>query len=131
VAHLILDTGVLIAVERGRLAIEDVTSPDDDLAIAAVTAAELWLGVDLADAVNHPRRVAFVQGILALLTVEDYDLEVARVHGTLLAESRRAGRPRGVHDLIVAATAVARQRVVVTADKGFADLPGVQVRLVG
>jgi hypothetical protein len=31
----------------------------------------------------------------------------------------------------IAATSVARNRIVVTMDKGFAELPGVQVRLVG
>jgi tRNA(fMet)-specific endonuclease VapC len=45
---------------------------------------------------------------------------------------RRAGRPRGAHDLIIAATAVATGRIVVTADgDGFADLPGVSVRGYG
>jgi tRNA(fMet)-specific endonuclease VapC len=39
---------------------------------------------------------------------------------------RRAGRPRGAHDLIIAATAAAAGRTVVTADRrAFDGLPGV------
>ena len=130
-AELIIDTGILVAIERGHARLVDVASPADDLAISVVTAAELWLGVELADEANRPRRSVFVQGIFEMVDVESYDLAVARVHGRLLAETRRTGRQRGYHDLIIAATAAARNRVLLTADKGFAELPGVQVRLVG
>jgi len=55
-------------------------------------------------------------------------LDVARAHATLLAYARRSGRPRGAHDLIIAATALSRARTVVTADpEGFDGLPGVRV----
>jgi tRNA(fMet)-specific endonuclease VapC len=50
----------------------------------------------------------------------------------LLTAVRRAGRPRGAHDLIIAATALATARTVVSADlTGFDDLPGVVVRTPG
>src|SRR5439155_27154002 len=45
--------------------------------------------------------------------VLDYDLEVAAAHAELLAEVRRQGRPRGAHDLVIAATARASGRTVV------------------
>jgi predicted nucleic acid-binding protein len=54
--------------------------------------------------------------------------EVAEAHATLPAHTRKSGTPRGLHDLIIAATALARGRRVVTLDRGgFADLPGVSV----
>jgi tRNA(fMet)-specific endonuclease VapC len=58
--------------------------------------------------------------------------EVAVQHAALLAHVRRAGRPRGAHDLIIAATARATDRVLVTTDAkaGFTDLPEVKVRLL-
>jgi tRNA(fMet)-specific endonuclease VapC len=63
--------------------------------------------------------------------IGDEDLDVARLHALLLAHVHRSGRPRGAHDLVVAAAALARGRVVVTAERsGFSDLPGVAVRLV-
>ena len=65
-----------------------------------------------------------------MVTVEEYDLDVARAHAAILAEVRRAGRPRGAHDLIVAATALAREREVVSSDRdGFAGIGGVAVRV--
>jgi len=106
-----------------------VIGDEDDVAIAAITAAELLVGVQLADARRRPRRVAFVEDLLSAIPVEAYDLAVAREHALLLAHSRRTGRARGAHDLIIAATAVERARIVVTTDpEGFEGLPGVELR---
>jgi tRNA(fMet)-specific endonuclease VapC len=89
----------------------------------------LTVGVELADGKRRSRRAAFVAAVLDTISVETYDLDVARVHGTLLAHVRRSGRPRGAHDLLIAATARVRGREVVTTDlDGFVDLPEVSVR---
>ncbi|HEV8374014.1 MAG TPA: PIN domain-containing protein [Actinomycetota bacterium] len=127
--RLILDTTVIVAEERGRADLEQLIADDDDIAIAAITVAELLVGVELAGAGQRPRRQAFVESILTTIPVEDYDLEVARSHAVLLAHVRRSGRARGAHDLVIAATALARERTVVTADRsGFAGLPGLAMR---
>lgn len=87
------------------------------------------MGVELADGKRRGARNRFVEAILGAIPVEDYDLEVARSHAVLLAHVRRSGSPRGAHDLLIAATGLARDRIVVTADPaGFEDLPGVAVR---
>ena len=43
--RVILDTGVLIAIERGKLDVDAVLGADD-AAIAAITAMELWLALN-------------------------------------------------------------------------------------
>ncbi|HTW07828.1 MAG TPA: hypothetical protein VME46_09970 [Acidimicrobiales bacterium] len=51
------------------------------------------------------------------------------MHAELLVAVGRQGRPRGAHDLVIAATARATQREVVSADaSAYQDLPGVTVR---
>jgi tRNA(fMet)-specific endonuclease VapC len=121
----------VVAGERGRLRLDDLIGDEDDVAVAAATVAELLVGVELADAANQARRRALVDSIVDTIPVEDYDLDVARSHALLLAHAHRSGRRRGAHDLIIAATALARGRIVVTADQGgFSDLPGVGVRFV-
>ena len=111
--------------------LDDLIGDEDDVAVAAITVAELLVGVELADAAHRSRRRALVDSVVATIPVEDYDLDVARSHAQLLAYVQRSGRRRGAHDLVVAATALARDRIVVTADRGgFADLPGVAVRFV-
>jgi tRNA(fMet)-specific endonuclease VapC len=70
-----------------------------------------------------------VDDIAGAVPVLSYDLEVAAAHAELLVAVRRQGVPRGAHDLIIAATAKASNRAVVTADAtAFHDLPDVSVR---
>ncbi len=128
-ARLILDTTVLIAVERSRKALDGIVDDNDDVVIASITAAELLVGVHLADDARRAVRAAFVDEVVATIPAVDYDLDVARAHAELLAYVRRTGRPRGAHDLIIAATAKTTTRIVVSADVGaFADLPDVAHR---
>ena len=119
-----------MSAERRRARLEHAISDDDDVAIAAVTAAELLVGVELAGARQRARRAAFVEDVLETLTVEEFTLATARAHAHLLGAVGAAGRPRGAHDLIIAATAIASTRSILTADaRGFRDLPGLDVRV--
>ena len=129
-ARLILDTSVLVTGERKGARPEDLVADDDDAAIAAISIAEMLVGVELARGKHGRVRRSWIEACLETLPVEDYTVEVARAHAALIAGSRRSGRPRGAHDLIVAATAVAKDRTVVTLDRsGFEGLPGVDVRV--
>lgn len=121
---------MLVDAERkGVSALDGLVDDADDAAIAAITVAELVVGAELADGKRRAAREAFLAEILGAISVEDYGLDVAREHGALLAHTRRSGRPRGAHDLIIAATARARQREVVSDDlEGFAELPLVALR---
>lgn len=99
----------------------------DDVAVAAITVAELKVGVQLAKGRRREKRERFVAAILDVVSIEAYDLDVASVHAGLLAHVRQVGTPRGAHDLIIAATARARERQVVSLDRaGFSD-PGVSI----
>jgi tRNA(fMet)-specific endonuclease VapC len=131
VERLIVDIGVLVALERGRH-IEAPILPDNaDIAIAAITASELLAGVELADAQRRPTRTATVDAILATFDVIAFDIDVARHHAALLAHARRTGRPRGAHDLQIASTARATHRVLLTTDAhAFDDLPAVGHRVI-
>jgi tRNA(fMet)-specific endonuclease VapC len=105
-----------------------VIDDDDDAAVAAVTVAELQVGAALATGKRRAARQAFVDAITATVPVVSYDLSVASAHARLLVAVRKSGRPRGAHDLIIAATALASGRTVVTADpSGFENLPGVDI----
>jgi tRNA(fMet)-specific endonuclease VapC len=125
--RLILDTGVIVRARRGDGGLARLLRGDDDVTIAAVSLAELQFGVELADDSRRVRRQEFVEGVRALIPVEDYTSDVAIVHARLLAHVRREGKPRGAHDLIIAATAAATARTLVTTDGKAAldDLPGV------
>lgn len=121
---------MLIAAERGDAVLEERIGDRDDVTIAAITAAELLGGELLATGrKRRADRSSFIADLLATVPVEPYDLAVARAHAHLLVHTRRTGTPRGAHDLLIAATARAHRRTVVTANlAGFDGLPNVLVR---
>jgi tRNA(fMet)-specific endonuclease VapC len=126
---LLLDTNVLIEAERTSIDLDALIADDDEPAVAAITIAELGVGVEMATGRRRRARSEFLDDLIDNLPIIQYDLGVARAHTDLLVAVRALGRPRGAHDLIIAATALATGRIVVTSDRhGFDDLPGVEVR---
>lgn len=116
----------MVDAERGGDALGEAIDDGDDVAVAAITVAELKVGVQLAKGRRRDKRERFVAAVLDAVSIEPYDLNVAEAHAALLAHVRRTGRPRGAHDLIIAATARAQERQVVSVDRSeFVELPGV------
>lgn len=131
-ARLILDTGVLVNAYRGRFALTAIAS-SDNVAVPAVVVAEYLHGVLLTpDPDRAQRQRAFLQEALNVAPVLGYTHEIAGEHAALLAHVQCSGTPRGAHDLIIAATARATGRIVLTTDSRacFGDLPDVHARLV-
>jgi len=126
--RVILDTAILVATERGIF--DPETMAPADPAVPAIAIAEFRFGMLRMS--SHARRVqsaAFLEQLLDVLTVEEYTLHVAEHHAELLMHTKQVGRPRGAHDLIIAATARATNRTILTLDHraAFDDLPGVAV----
>ena len=130
----LIDSSVLIAAERGDLNLATflVRFGNDDVAISAVTASELLHGVHRArTSGQRHRRQAFVEGLLAQLPVISFELTVARVHASLWAELAKHGATVGERDLMIGATAIAKDYAVATRDqRSFAKIPGLNVHVV-
>ncbi len=124
--RLILDTNVLIAYERGT--VDRAALDGDELAIAAVSVAEYRVGIELADTPERAAdRARSLVAITSAVDVLDYSEVTAAYHARLIAHARRVGKPRGAHDLIIAAHALQGDRIILSFDANarFADLPGV------
>lgn len=131
-ARVILDTGVLVKAARRQLELS-VIAAEDDVAVPAIVVAEFLAGIELgANAARRAKEQALLERVLEVVVVEDYTAQVAPHHAELLAHARRSGRPRGAHDLIIAATARATERTLLTTDgkAGFEELPGVHARVI-
>ncbi len=117
----LIDTSVLAgAREIGELA--------DNWAISVVTVGELEAGVLVArDDATRARRVALLAAVLAEAPALPVDRQIAARYGELRAG---AGR-RPSNDLWIAATALAHDLTLVTADEQQASLPLVRSMLVG
>lgn len=130
--RLILDTSILIEWERLGQHSGDFLPDEDDVAIAAVTVAEMQTGIELAGERQRADRADALRRILDVIPVESYDVKTAEVHGGLLAYAHRRGSSPGAHDLIIAATALVTNRTILTTDRRarFEELPGVDCILV-
>ena len=106
----------------------------DEMAISAITAAELAAGPHLAaDSVEAGKRQARLQEVESVLEPLPFDAAAARSYGLVVAAVVREGRkPRSrFADLMIAATAHANRLDLYTRNgDDFAGLDGL-VRIVG
>jgi tRNA(fMet)-specific endonuclease VapC len=127
---VIIDTDVIIRGERGLfdLAAWLESQTDGDPAIAAITVAELWHGVEQATLAYRPRRAAYLAMITDDLPVLPYTEVTALGHARIWAELESAGRMISYYDLIVAATALEHGSTVATFNRRhFQNVPGLKV----
>jgi len=127
----LIDSSVLVDVERGRTDLGGLLEERGDrvVAMATITAAELLHGVHrLRVSKRKTRAEAVVETLLATVPVVPFDLVCARAHARLGAALARRGITVGTHDLMIGATAVARGFSVVTRDRrSFPRIPGLEV----
>ncbi len=129
---MLIDSSVLIAWERDQLDIETqlASHADDEVAISAITASELLHGVHRATTpARRNQREVFVEGLLSRLPILSIDLVTARIHARLSAQLAIKGSAVGAHDLLIAATAMARGYAVATRDeRSFKKIPGLSLQ---
>ena len=119
----LLDTSVLIARESGRA--QHRERLPEKAAISIVTKAELRLGVlAAADVETRDRRLATLDSIAELAVLPVWGA-VERVWAGMRAYLAASGRSVRVNDLWIAATAVAYDMPVLTQDRDFYALSGV------
>ncbi|MGH3181245.1 MAG: PIN domain-containing protein [Streptosporangiaceae bacterium] len=119
-----------MAIERGKLDVDEALGTDD-AAIAAITAMELLVGVERADEAHRQTRAVHVEALLSSLPIENYTVDVARVHARL-AQAMKSGETRSAHDMMIAATAAATDRVLLTTDSSahFEKVAGVRAEIL-
>ncbi len=127
---VILDADVIIAAERDRFDLQAwlTSQPNEQFEIAAITVAELWIGVERADPPHGLRRRKFLEAIISALPVLPYTEETSYFHARIWAELEESGKMIGAYDLIVAAIALQRGSSVATFNKRhFANVRGLKV----
>lgn len=116
-----IDTSVLVGTAG-------VGERVEEWAVSVVTVGELEAAVLIAeDETSRARRVALLAAVLSEAPALPVDRQVAARYGALRAAS---GRQPG-NDLWIAATALAHDFTLVTADERQAALPLVRSALVG
>jgi tRNA(fMet)-specific endonuclease VapC len=128
---LILDSSLLIAHERGKFDMPGFLRqfPALQPIISVITASELLHGVERAhDELRRARRSGHVEQVLATIAIQPFDLTQARVHARIWADLESTGRMIGVHDLQIAAAAIALGHKLATLNvQEFQRVPGLEV----
>ncbi len=128
---VLIDTSILIAYERGQLDLSGrVAGREAEEAFhSVISASELLHGVHrAADPAIRTRRLAFVEAVLSRFPVLEIDLEVARSHAALWSNLVQRGDRIGVHDSWLAATCIARDLTLTTANtREFNRVPGLKL----
>jgi predicted nucleic acid-binding protein len=133
---LMLDTNILSEIMRSepeRKVVEWIVSqPSDELFTAAVCQAEILSG--LAVMPSGRRRFDLEEAARAMFVddfdgrVLPFDTEAAVAYAEVFAARRKAGRPSGTVDLMLAAIARVRGASVVT--RNVVDFEGLGVAIV-
>jgi predicted nucleic acid-binding protein len=116
---IIIDADVIIRGEKSEFDLSGwlAAKPDEEFAIAAITVAELWHGVERAGGIQRHRREKYLRTTIESLQIFIYTEETAYHHARIWAELANAGKMIGYYDLIVAATAMERGSGVATFNK--------------
>jgi predicted nucleic acid-binding protein len=121
----ILDTSFFVATEAGR-PLADMSGVTET-EVSVVTLAELTVGVLMASDVDRPTRVATLSAVESTWDPLPVDAEVARQFARIAAALRASRRRIPILDALVAATAVVEQIPVVTQDRDYDAIAGVDV----
>jgi predicted nucleic acid-binding protein len=132
---LILDSSVIVAAERRGDTVEQFlqrvvnATGDQDAALSAVGLTELIHGLYRAKTpAIRLRREAFLNELLADLTVYPYTKETAMVAGKLDGEQQSKGVVIPFGDLLIGATALLLGYSVLTINlRDFRRIPGLNV----
>jgi predicted nucleic acid-binding protein len=120
--------GVTVLVDTSAAAGGVAVELGEPWSVSVVTIGELEAGVLLArDDRVRAERLARLTAIVAEAPVLPVDHHIAGFYGRLRAQTGR--KPH--NDLWIAATAIAHDFLLFTADERQAALPGVRVRRVG
>ncbi len=127
---IIVDADVIIRGEKGAFDFGrwSASRADDLIAVAAITIAELWHGVERASGARRSRRKRYMQAVLSVIPVIPYTERTAYLHAQIWAQLQAAGRMPGYYDLLVAATALELKYEVATFNgRHFENVPGLKV----
>jgi tRNA(fMet)-specific endonuclease VapC len=122
------DTNVWISLLKrpgGKLEARFRTPPTADILLCSVVKAELWHGAEKYG--NRERRLRALAMLFAPFASLPFDDTAARHYAEIRHQLEVQGRVIGPNDLLIAAIARARGLTLVSANKEFSRVPGLQV----
>ena len=126
---ILLDTNVVIAFFNGSKAVlERIHSEIDRIALSTLVVAELDYGAKASQKAEE--NLEKLHRFVDIVRVVPFDLECAKIFGTIKSKLRKMGRPTGAVDALIAATAMSNKAILVTGNrKHFENIKGLKVEI--
>ncbi len=126
---ILLDTNVVIAFFNGSKAVlERIHSEIDRIALSTLVVAELDYGAKASQKAEE--NLEKLHRFVDIVRVVPFDLECAKIFGTIKSKLRKMGRPTGEVDALIAATAMSNKAILVTGNrKHFENIKGLKVEI--
>ena len=126
---ILLDTNVVVAFLNGEGSVlKRIKDEIDRIALSPLVIAELDYGAKVSHKAkeNLEKLYRFVD----IVQIVPFDIECAKVFGTIKSRLRSLGKPTGEVDTLIAATALAHEATLVTANKRhFENIEGLKVEI--
>ena len=124
-----LDSCICIDIMRGQLPIAwDLMRKSDpkQFKVPSIVVAELEFGIE--NSANPREARLLTESFLSPFEVAPFDETCSRAYGVLRKQLRDNGTPIGPNDMLIAATAIANQAILVSNNvKEFKRVPGLRL----
>jgi len=126
---ILLDTNVLVAFLNGnKLISKRIRDEIDQIALSTLVVAELDYGAKVSQKAKE--NIEKLYRLLDIVQIVPFDIECAKIFGTIKSKLRRMGRPTGEVDALIAATAIAHDAIFATANKRhFENIEGLKLEV--
>jgi len=124
----LVDTNVLIRVLKGTSELFNLFDDMENLFISSISIGELMYGAQLSRRAeeNSENYMSFCQQMKVIVP----DEEVSKCYGKIKAQLKRNGTPIPKNDIWIAATAMAGNLTLVTADSDFKSVKNLSLEMM-
>jgi tRNA(fMet)-specific endonuclease VapC len=126
---ILLDTNVVVAFLNGdKSVLKRIRVEIDKIALSTLVVAELDYGAKVSQ--KSEENLEKLYRLVEIVQVVPFDIECARIFGTIKSRLRSLGKPTGEVDALIAATAMAHEAILVTTNKKhFENIEGLKVEI--
>ncbi len=119
----LVDTNVIIRVLKGQTELFSLFDDMEKLFVSSISIGELMYGAELSKKLDFNRELYF--DFCNQMKIIYVDSDIAKNYGKIKAQLKKIGHPIPENDIWIAATAIAANLTLVTADSDFENIEGL------
>ena len=126
---ILLDTNVVVAFLNGNnLILKNIKEEINRIALSSLVVAELDYGAKASDRAKE--NLEKLYRFIDVVQVLPFDIECAKIFGTIKSKLRKIGKPTGEVDAFIVATAMVYKATLVTVNrKHFENIEGLKIEV--